>query len=314
MRLAVITGASSGLGREFALQITKKYADEFDEMWLIARRREQLEELAAQILALCGGQSTDAADCTPADFAPADSAAAYYAPAFNAPANRARAGHVTVRAVPLDLTSAADLDRFEKMLSEANAASETPSGSPASALTVTWLVNAAGLGRFGRSEDIPRSSQRGMIDLNCGALVEVTAICVPYLARKAHVLQIASTAGFQPFQFLNIYAATKAFVLRYSQALAWELAGRRVRVTAVCPYWVKDTEFIGIAKETGGKRANRHYPLASKTKNVVARALAVNRTGYWVATPSLVSFVHRIWTKISPTAAQMGVYELIRRL
>ena len=276
MRLAIITGASSGLGREFALQITKKYADEFDEMWLIARRREQLEELAAQV---------------------------------NALAAQTGAG-VTAQPVPLDLTSAADLDRFEEMVNAS--AADAPEGAPP--FEITYLVNAAGLGRFGRSEDIPRAAQRGMIDLNCGALVEVTAVCVPYLARKAHVLQIASTAGFQPFQFLNIYAATKAFVIRYSQALAWELAGRRVRVTAVCPYWVKDTEFIGIARETGGKRANKHYPLASKTKNVVAHAIAVNRTSYWVATPSLVSFVHRIWTKIAPTAAAMGVYELIRRL
>ncbi len=270
MRLAIITGASSGLGREFALQITKKYPDEFDEMWLIARRREQLEALAAEVNALAAQVSAN----------------------------------IAAQAVPLDLTQAEDLDRFEELLAEAAEGS----------LSVTYLVNAAGLGRFGRSEDIPRAAQRGMIDLNCGALVEVTAVCVPYLAHKAHVLQIASTAGFQPFQFLNIYAATKAFVIRYSQALAWELAGRRVRVTAVCPYWVKDTEFIGIARETGGKRANKHYPLASKTKNVVAHALAVNRTGYWVATPSLVSFVHRIWTKIAPTAAAMGVYELIRRV
>ena len=293
MRLAIITGASSGLGREFALQITKKYASEFDEMWLIARRREQLEELVREVEAAGAGR------------------------------------HITARAVPLDLTKTEDLDRLEAMLTEAagtEAADAEAAGlssgitsayvtsEQAPSLTITYLVNAAGLGRFGRSEDIPRTAQRGMIDLNCGALVEVTAICVPYLARKAHVLQIASTAGFQPFQFLNIYAATKAFVLRYSQALAWELAGRRIRVTAVCPYWVKDTEFIGIARETGGKRANKHYPLASKTKNVVAHALAVNRTGYWVATPSLVSFIHRIWTKVSPTAAQMGVYELIRRL
>ncbi|MBQ1332493.1 MAG: SDR family NAD(P)-dependent oxidoreductase [Lachnospiraceae bacterium] len=281
MRLAIITGASSGLGREFALQITKKYADEFDEMWLIARRREQLEELSAQVDALAAQSGA----------------------------------RVAAKPVPLDLTQTKDLDRFEAMIDEAAAAAEhAPGGSPDPSFEITYLVNAAGLGRFGRSEDIPRAAQRGMIDLNCGALVEVTAVCVPYLAHKAHVLQIASTAGFQPFQFLNIYAATKAFVIRYSQALAWELAGRRVRVTAVCPYWVKDTEFIGIARETGGKRANKHYPLASKTKNVVAHALAVNRTGYWVATPSLVSFVHRIWTKIAPTAAAMGVYELIRRV
>ena len=90
MRLAIITGASSGLGREFALQITKKYPDEFDEMWLIARRREQLEELSAQVDALAAQSGA----------------------------------RVAAKPVPLDLTQAEDLDRFEEMIAEAAAAAE----------------------------------------------------------------------------------------------------------------------------------------------------------------------------------------------
>ena len=94
MRLAIITGASSGLGREFALQITKKYASEFDEMWLIARRREQLEELVREVEAAGAGR------------------------------------HITARAVPLDLTKTEDLDRLEAMLTEAAGLSSRDSSKP----------------------------------------------------------------------------------------------------------------------------------------------------------------------------------------
>ena len=94
-----------------------------------------------------------------------------------------------------------------------------------------------------------------MIDLNCKAAVHMTAICMPHFTKGSRILQICSTAGFQPMQGLNVYAASKAFLLRYSQALRWELIGKQIYVTAVCPYWIKDTEFIGVAKHTDNPKA-----------------------------------------------------------
>lgn len=118
-------------------------------------------------------------------------------------------------------------------------------------------------------------------------------------------------------QGLNVYAASKAFLLRYSQALRWEVIGKRIFITAVCPYWIKDTEFIGVAKETGDPRAAkavRHFPLASKSKGVVRWALFANRLGFWVTTPGPVCFIHRFFCKIMPPVVPMGWWELIRRL
>ncbi|MCI5595512.1 MAG: SDR family NAD(P)-dependent oxidoreductase [Lachnospiraceae bacterium] len=83
------------------------------------------------------------------------------------------------------------------------------------------------------------------------------AICLPYMKAKSRILEICSTAAFQPFQYLNVYAASKAFLYRYSRALAVELRSRKITVTAVCPYWIKDTEFIPIARQNSDDKMIR---------------------------------------------------------
>lgn len=105
-----------------------------------------------------------------------------------------------------------------------------------------------------------------MIDLNCKAAVAMTQISLPFMKRGARVLQICSTAAFQPFPYLSVYAATKAFLYRYSRALRVELYGTGIRVTAVCPYWIKDTEFIGRAKKSSDSSYIHSFPLASRQK------------------------------------------------
>ena len=102
-----------------------------------------------------------------------------------------------------------------------------------------------------------------MIDLNCKAAVNLTEAVLPYMKRGGRVLEICSSAAFQPLPGLNVYAATKAFLLSYSRALRWEVAPRGIRVTAVCPGWIK-TEFIDVAKDTQNGRTVRSYPFALK--------------------------------------------------
>ena len=265
MNIAIITGASSGLGREFALQICKKYAADIDEIWLIARRKEALLNLAREI------SST---------------------------------GNCTGVAMPMDITDTFQMDDLKEKLDI-----EQPQ--------VSYLVNAAGMAKIGGPFTISRTDALRMIDLNCRAAVDLTTICLPHCTRGSRILQICSTAGFQPMQGLNIYAASKSFLLRYSQALRWELIGKKIYVTAVCPYWIKDTEFITQAKDTGnekGAQAIRHFPLASHTQGVVRMALSDNRLGLWVSTPGPVCFVHRLFCKIFPPVVPMGWWELIRRL
>lgn len=257
MKIAIITGASSGLGREFVRRLALEHPD-LSEIWAIARRRERLEALQALV-------------------------------------------SVPVRAVPLDLAQEESIEALEALL-----AAEKPE--------VRILVSAAGFGKIGSSLELTRQDCDAMIDLNCRAAVDVTMACLPYLPSGGRILELCSTAGFQPFPYLNVYAATKSFLYRYSRALGAELRGRGITVTAVCPYWVKDTEFIPVAQQTKGSGAIRHFPLASTAEAVVRRACRDSRLGLPVSTPGPVCTIHRAAAKVLPSSALMGIWELLRRV
>ena len=153
-----------------------------------------------------------------------------------------------------------------------------------------------------------------MIDLNCRAAVDVTQTVLPFMRRGGRILQICSTAAFQPFPYLGIYAATKAFLYRYSRALRVELYSTGIHVTAVCPYWIKDTEFIAGARKSKNSSYIRSFPFASRQKNVVRRALLDAKLNLAVSTPGVVCSIHRLFAKIMPAGVMMGVWELLRRL
>lgn len=256
MEIAIVTGASSGLGREFVLQLDQ--SENLDEMWVIARRRERLEELRSAVK-------------TP------------------------------LRIFALDLTSPDSIQELSDALN---------SQSPA----IRILINAAGFGKIGSYRDIAAIDCSHMIDLNCRAAVMITQISLPFMNRGSRILEICSTAAFQPFPYLNIYSATKAFLYRYTRALRIELLGSGVSATAVCPYWIRDTEFIGTAQKTKDSRYIRHFPLASRRKNVVRMALTDSRLGLAVSTPGIVCFLHRIAAKFIPHTLMMGIWALLRRL
>lgn len=254
--IAIVTGASSGLGREFVRLLDRQ--ERLDEIWVIARRRERLEALRA------------------------DAAA-------------------PLRVLPWDLTAQESAGQLSRLL-----ARERP--------VIRVLINAAGFGKIGSWKDIPWEDCGGMIDLNCRAAVCVTQLCLPYMTKGCRILEICSTAAFQPFPYLNVYAASKAFLYRYTKALRAELLGTGVHVTAVCPYWIKDTEFIQTARKTRNSRYIRHFPLASRRKSVAWLALADSRLNLPVSTPGLVCTLHRIAAKFVPHALMMGVWGLLRRV
>ena len=265
MRIAVVTGASSGLGREFVRELCEKAvspkcreADKLDEIWVIARRREALEKLKREM-------------------------------------------PLPVRCLPLDLTKKESLQTLADAL-----AAEKPS--------VRMLINAAGFGKIGTCRDISIQDCDDMIDLNCRAAVDVTLLSLPYMERGSRILEIASTSAFQPLPGLAVYAASKAFLMRYSRALRWELFGTGIRVTAVCPYWISDTEFIPTAQKTKNGSAVRHFPLAIHAKTVARLALFESRLGCAISTAGPVSFVHRILAKWIPHCVMIAGWEVIRRL
>ena len=187
--IALVTGASSGIGREFARQID--LLQQVDELWLVARGEEGLRQVAA-------GLTTAA------------------------------------RVLAADLASEEGLDVVRAAL-----AKEQP--------RVRYLVNAAGFGKFGDWRTISNADASAMVDLNCRAVVAVTRAALPRMERGSRIVQVASAAAFAPLPHLNVYAASKAFVLRYTRALRWELHGTGIVATALCPTWV-DTGFEAVAR------------------------------------------------------------------
>lgn len=116
-------------------------------------------------------------------------------------------------------------------------------------LTVNMLINNAGFGSFGDFTKLDISRELNMIDLNIRSLVELThRFLVPMRARKqGEIINVASTAGFQAVPFMATYAATKAFVLSFSEALWEENRPHGIKVMALCP-GVTDTNFFEAAR------------------------------------------------------------------
>lgn len=104
-------------------------------------------------------------------------------------------------------------------------------------LCIDLLVNNAGFGLHGRFDETDIKEELSMIQLNAITLVELTKFFVLDMLNRNHgkILNIASLAAFQPMPLFNVYAATKAFVLSFSESLASELQGTGVTVSVLCP-------------------------------------------------------------------------------
>ena len=126
------------------------------------------------------------------------------------------------------------------------------------------------------------------------------------------ILEICSSAAFQPLPAFNVYAATKAFLLRYSRALRWEVAPRGIRVTAVCPGWIK-TEFISVAQDTKNGKTVRFFPFALRPETVARRALRDSHV-LAVTTCGLPALVQRVASKFLPHCLIMACWEGLRRI
>ncbi|MDV0445341.1 Serine 3-dehydrogenase [Methanimicrococcus sp. At1] len=104
-------------------------------------------------------------------------------------------------------------------------------------LQIDILVNNAGFGDYGRYDEADWNKQHDMIQVNILALTQLTRLLLPkmLLRENGRILNIASVAAFAPGPYMSVYYASKAFVLSFSEALATELKGKGVTVTAVCP-------------------------------------------------------------------------------
>ena len=192
---AVVTGASSGIGAEFATALAQRHCN----LVLVARREERLRSLAADLEHKYG---------------------------------------VRAQVVSADLSSASEVDRLVQML----IGRDTP---------IDVLINNAGFATHGvfSEQDAARSIVE--VAVNVSAVVALTRAVLPAMvsSRRGVVVNIASTAAFQPIPAMAVYGATKAFVLSFTEALWGELEGAGVDALAVCP-GATDTEFFDVAGES----------------------------------------------------------------
>jgi short-subunit dehydrogenase len=188
-------------------------------------------------------------------------------------------------------------------LGEAGAAATLMADLAANGEQASTLINNAGFGLWGKFAALDGAKQRAMIDLNCGALVDLTHAVLPAMIERGEgaILNIASTAAFQPGPGMAVYFATKAFVLSFSEALHEEVAKKGVRVTALCPGPTK-TEFGEVAGFSGNGAFDK---MSAKSEDVVALGLKALDRNRAVAIPGLVNkagaqghrFLPRAWLR-----------------
>lgn len=191
-RTCLVTGASSGIGVEFARELARRGLG----VTLVARREDRLRTLAAELTADHG---------------------------------------VRAEVIAADLTDAPGRTGLVDALADLG-------------LDVDVLVNNAGFSTTGPVAAGDPDAELAMVELNVAAVAHLCALFVPAMVERGQggVLNVASTAAFQPIPGQAGYGASKAFVLSYTQALDQELKGTGVRATALCPGPVA-TEFVEVA-------------------------------------------------------------------
>lgn len=134
-------------------------------------------------------------------------------------------------------------------LTEADAAIRVADAVAVKDIAVDMLINNAGFGDYGPFSDRPRQRHLDMIQLNIAALVDLTYQFLPGMQQRqsGSIINVSSIAGFQPMPYLSVYAATKAFVLSFSEALWAENQQYNIRVVASCP-GPTETEFFKEAQ------------------------------------------------------------------
>ena len=219
MKTALVTGASSGIGTEFA----RKLAAQETDLVLVARSEEKLQELARQLESEHGIQT-----------------------------------YVIAQDLTLPQAGATILEKIEYQ-----------------GLIIDLLVNNAGFGDYGLFSDRPLEKQMAMIQLNVNVLVELTGLFLPAMKRRGEggIINVSSIAGFQPLPKMSVYAATKAFVLNFTEALWAENKDTGVKILAVCP-GPTESQFFQMAEFPDSVRENSpdNMKLASSA-TVVAQAL-----------------------------------------
>jgi short-subunit dehydrogenase len=178
-------------------------------------------------------------------------------------------------------------------------------------ITVDILINNAGYGTFGDFAQVPQQEILGQLDLNIRALTELTRLFLPLMLarRSGRIMNVASTAGFQPGPLLAVYYATKAYVISFSEAIANELHNSGVTVTCFCP----GATHTGFAARAGVEKS-RLFKVGAMSAEKVAldgyravmegRTLAISGTRNWLVAQSTRFAPRKMVTAISRWVAE----------
>src|SRR5712692_331228 len=243
---ALVTGASAGIGREFARQLAKRAA----AIVLVARREERLNEVRDEL---------------------------------------ARP-HPNLD-VHVRKTDLADLGQIDELVAWLNDEK----------IDVDLLINNAGLGDLGPfATSDPRRNDK-MLLVNVVALTSLTRKLLPPMIAKKRgaILNVSSSAGFLPIPGFAIYAATKAYVTSFSEALRAELRGRGVTVSTLCPGPVH-TEFQELAKRPGGEPEYGPEFVHVPVEHVVRDALDAIEADRPLVVPGFVMKLGMFFVRITP--------------
>lgn len=173
------------------------------------------------------------------------------------------------------------------------------------------LVNNAGFGAFGEFAQMPEGEIIGQIELNITSLTQLTKLFLPSMIsrRNGRILNVASTAGFQPGPLMAVYYATKAYVISFSEAIANELAGSGVTVTCLCP----GATHTGFAHRAGIQES-RLFRFGAMSAEIVARdgyralmkgrTLMISGVQNWLVAQSTRLAPRRMVTAISRWVAE----------
>ncbi|MDB5337005.1 MAG: short-chain dehydrogenase [Planctomycetaceae bacterium] len=178
-------------------------------------------------------------------------------------------------------------------------------------LRVDVLVNNAGFGHNDRFATIPIDEQLAMVQLNIATLVHLTHLILPQMIerREGRILNLGSTASFQPGPFCAVYFATKAFVLSFSEALWDEVREDNISVTCLCPGPTR-TEFGARA----GMNDNWNFAHASmSTADVCRIGYRGFRRGKRIIIPGLVNRLLTFSVRLSPRRAVLRIMRLWQR-
>lgn len=175
-------------------------------------------------------------------------------------------------------------------------------------LGVDLLVNNAGFSTVGKVVQADRDRELGMIQTNIEAVVDLCTLVIPGMVQRGRgaVLNVASTAAFQPIPGQAGYAASKSFVLSYSWALGAELAGTGVTVTALCPGFT-DTEFVAATGADPAIAEKVPKRLTASSASVARAAVDGIQANRPIVVPGLVNRLGALGGHLTPRRVLMPI-------